>query len=263
MINKIIGIYKITSPSGKVYIGQSWDIKNRWNHYKYKNEISRQFPLTNSFIKYGYAAHKFEVIHELPSDVEQEVMNRYEQFYMDQYRECEIILLNCKEGGANGKLHPDAIERRSAKIRGQKRSDETKSKISFANTQRILSQETKDKIGAANKGNICSEETRDKLSQAGKGKKKPAHHGYNVSKALTGVPKSKEHRKALSEARIKSGCASGANNPKAKLTENIVREIRLKHKAGSTLSELFREYKMSKSGMHSILTGKNWSDVKV
>lgn len=28
------GIYKLTSPSGKVYIGQSINLKNRFRHYK-------------------------------------------------------------------------------------------------------------------------------------------------------------------------------------------------------------------------------------
>ena len=30
----MIGIYKIESPSGKIYIGQSWDIDHRISDYK-------------------------------------------------------------------------------------------------------------------------------------------------------------------------------------------------------------------------------------
>ena len=30
----MIGIYKIVSPSGKVYIGQSTNIERRWKEYK-------------------------------------------------------------------------------------------------------------------------------------------------------------------------------------------------------------------------------------
>lgn len=33
-MDKNCGIYKITSPSGKIYIGQSIDIKRRWLDYK-------------------------------------------------------------------------------------------------------------------------------------------------------------------------------------------------------------------------------------
>lgn len=29
-----IGIYKIKSPSNRIYIGQSWDIDKRLNYYK-------------------------------------------------------------------------------------------------------------------------------------------------------------------------------------------------------------------------------------
>jgi predicted GIY-YIG superfamily endonuclease len=38
----MIGIYKITSPSGKVYIGQSWDIYDRWKKHKQKNLNRRE-----------------------------------------------------------------------------------------------------------------------------------------------------------------------------------------------------------------------------
>ena len=33
-MNKICGIYKITSPSNKIYIGQSININNRIVHYR-------------------------------------------------------------------------------------------------------------------------------------------------------------------------------------------------------------------------------------
>ena len=46
------GIYKITNPNGKVYIGQSIDIDKRWNKYKVKN-CKPQIRLYNSLNKYG------------------------------------------------------------------------------------------------------------------------------------------------------------------------------------------------------------------
>jgi hypothetical protein len=48
MRDNVVGIYKITSPSGKIYIDQSWDIGMR--RYKYKsNNLKGQVKLTNSF----------------------------------------------------------------------------------------------------------------------------------------------------------------------------------------------------------------------
>lgn len=60
----MIGIYKITSPSGKIYIGQSVNIEKRFEYYKYINSIKNQAKLYNSFKKYGIEQHKFEIIEE-------------------------------------------------------------------------------------------------------------------------------------------------------------------------------------------------------
>ncbi len=52
-MKKIVGIYKITNPKGKVYIGQSVNIKKRWGDYKCLHNCKEQKMLYNSFIKYG------------------------------------------------------------------------------------------------------------------------------------------------------------------------------------------------------------------
>lgn len=58
---KLCGIYKITSPSGKIYIGQSPDINRRWNVYRL--ELCKlQRRLYRSIKKYGWENHKTEVI---------------------------------------------------------------------------------------------------------------------------------------------------------------------------------------------------------
>jgi group I intron endonuclease len=59
----MIGIYKITNPKGKVYIGSSINIEKR---IKYYNSVSckAQAKLYNSIKKYGWKNHSFEVITE-------------------------------------------------------------------------------------------------------------------------------------------------------------------------------------------------------
>ena len=59
----MIGIYKITSPSGKIYIGQSINIEKRFKGYKY-SKAKKQPILHRSFVKYGVENHKFEIICE-------------------------------------------------------------------------------------------------------------------------------------------------------------------------------------------------------
>jgi hypothetical protein len=64
--NVIIGIYKITSPSNKVYIGKSTNIYKRWKGYNNLNENKKQFKIFNSLNKYGVTKHKFEIIEVCP-----------------------------------------------------------------------------------------------------------------------------------------------------------------------------------------------------
>lgn len=48
----MVGIYKITNPNGRIYIGQSTDIKFRWGIYR-KLKCKDQPSLYNSLKKYG------------------------------------------------------------------------------------------------------------------------------------------------------------------------------------------------------------------
>ena len=59
----MIGIYKITNPKGKVYIGQSTNIVERWEKgHKYGSGCGTK--LKNSFNKYGWKEHKKEIIED-------------------------------------------------------------------------------------------------------------------------------------------------------------------------------------------------------
>ena len=53
----MIGIYKITSPTNKIYIGQSINIEKRFLNYNSIN-CKKQIRLYNSFKKYGFDKHK-------------------------------------------------------------------------------------------------------------------------------------------------------------------------------------------------------------
>lgn len=79
-IGSMVGIYKILSPSGRVYIGQSWDIEKRFSWYSSVKPTTQKL-LYRSFNKHGVKNHKFDVICELPSDVSQEILDKYEIFY--------------------------------------------------------------------------------------------------------------------------------------------------------------------------------------
>ena len=156
-MKKICGIYKITSPSGKIYIGQSVDIKKRFSYYKGVH-CRFQKRLLNSIKKHGWGKHKFEIIKEcLP-----EQLNEFEKYYVDLFQ-----TFNSKNG-------LNILDGGGRKIF----SNETKKKISDTMKRK--------KIGI---GKIFSEETRDKMRQARIGKK----HSPDVIEKMSLAKKGEKH----------------------------------------------------------------------
>lgn len=109
----MIGIYKITSPSGKVYIGQSWNVEKRWKSYKYLSNNKLQVHIYNSICKYGVDNHKFSIVKELDKNTSQEVMDLWEQFYIYYYKNKGIELLNIRLGGKYTKLSQETKDKMS------------------------------------------------------------------------------------------------------------------------------------------------------
>lgn len=153
-LNKYACIYKITSPSGRVYIGQSMDVEKRWASYR-NGYSKKQAKLHASFLKHGVDTHVFEVLCKLPLDAHQVVIDRHEQLFMDLYRETGHDLLNLRYAGATGRhslssrqkmkgrlgkwmtgrsLSPETIAKRTAKQKGMKRTEETKRRLAASKT---------------------------------------------------------------------------------------------------------------------------------
>jgi len=163
----IIGIYKITNPSGAVYIGQSWNITKRFATYRRNDKyVASQVLLFRSLQKYGVENHIFEIIHELPKDVEQRIMDSYEILYMDLYRSGGVILLNLKEGGSYGKHSEESKRKMSLSKIGNNIGEEGRLKIALSRKGKKMSDSTKSKLFLINKGRKW---TSDQISKA-KGK---------------------------------------------------------------------------------------------
>lgn len=78
-----IGIYKITSPNNKVYIGQAVDIEDRKKHYRLLHNYCIGPKIYNSLLKYGWEAHKHELIEECLI----ENLDEREEFHKTQFIE--------------------------------------------------------------------------------------------------------------------------------------------------------------------------------
>jgi len=159
------GIYKITSPSNKVYIGQSIDIERRFRHYK-RMVCKEQIKIFNSMLKYGVDAHIFEIL-EL---CDTEDLNNRERHYQDLYDSVAngLNLLYVKSEHFNGGHSEESKKKISDSLKGKTFTDEHKYKIGLSNSRRVLSSETIEKHRVNGLGKKASPETKKKMSESQK-----------------------------------------------------------------------------------------------
>jgi group I intron endonuclease len=89
-------IYKITSPKGLIYIGQTVNYKNRFRQYR-GLRCKSQPALFNSFVKYGVDNHTFEIIDQCDKSELSKLEIHYISFF-DSWKNG----LNCTIGGDSG-----------------------------------------------------------------------------------------------------------------------------------------------------------------
>lgn len=137
-------IYKITSPSGRIYIGQTKNPIRRFEKYKSKSlrEVECQPMLRNSFLKYGYLNHTTEIIDTHIGD--RSGANDKEMFWIRTYmcnylKYPEMNGLNLTNGGLVG----NGCE---------KKSEETRRKISESLKGRKVSEFVKQRAAEVHKG---------------------------------------------------------------------------------------------------------------
>lgn len=180
---KICGIYKITNPKGRVYIGQSIDINRRFMEYKILN-CKNQCRLYNSLTKHGWDNHIFEVIEECSV----EKLNERERYWQDYYNvigENGLNLVLTKFNSNSGYFSNETrIKMSKSKIGnksrlGNKHSDDTKNKISLGNKGKKRSKHVIENIRQKQKGKVLSKEHKEKISNSMRGKK------FKISSALT------------------------------------------------------------------------------
>lgn len=102
------GIYKITNPEGKSYIGLSTNIETRWESYRYYTGMSKNSSIKFSLKKYGYDAHKFEILEKVKGDAKH--LRDRERYWIDKYNTLNEGL-NDNRGGC-GTLNHTAESKR-------------------------------------------------------------------------------------------------------------------------------------------------------
>ena len=177
----MIGIYKITNPKGKVYIGQSQEIEKRWKSYVNFNCIN-QVRLFRSFQKYQISNHVFEILEECKQDQ----LNIRERYWQDYYDVLGENGLNCKltkTSDRSGK-HSDASKQKMTRTRtGQKRGPQSPEHIAKRVAQ--IKGKTYEEIYGVEKAKELRENKRSRMVGLKKGPISEQHRN-NISNARVG-----------------------------------------------------------------------------
>src|ERR1700748_2867555 len=139
----MIGIYKITSPTGRIYIGQSNNVKLRISYYKHLR-CKTQPRIYRSLLKYGVENHTFEIIEVCSIDK----LNERERYYQKLFK-CLTKGLNCSLVNTSTKKFVH--------------SKSTKNKISKSRTGIIFSETHCENIRKAQTGKITPQKNKDIL----------------------------------------------------------------------------------------------------
>jgi group I intron endonuclease len=197
-VPNVFGIYKITSPDNKIYIGKSNKIGRRFKEYKFGN-VKYQTKLKNSFLEYGIRNHEFEII-ELCSE---EIADDRERFYIKMFDTFRTEHgLNLTSGGGKG-------------------------------NRNFFTEEHKKKISEAQKGRVLSEKSREAMSLSRIGKVRTEESKRKASATLKANPPFLGRHHTLENKQIMSDAKKGANNFNygKKLSEEYKRKISISRKA--------------------------------
>ena len=193
----MVGIYKITNPEGKAYIGYSKKVENRWASHK-NAQHKANYKLKESLTKHGGGSHQFEVIEEvdisLLSRGQGDALLRKRERYWIKELDTFNNGLNSNGGGSGCNSHTEESKRKISEANSKPKpadfganrkkwqhTEEYKEKVRNAKRRPILMYDKE--------GNLVGEFPNNQKAADYIGCKKSAIwnvlHGYKSPKALT------------------------------------------------------------------------------
>jgi len=209
------GIYKITSPSGKIYIGQSINLEERFYHYQKGKNYKTQTRLRYSIEKHGIENHLFEILHLCAV----EELNTQERYYQEFFDVLGPNGLNCRlqqSDEKTGKNSTESNKKRSETMKGKNKGarPDVSERNKAVHKGKTISEKHKQQISDKLKGKTFSEERNKKISESSKGRAKTEEHKKNLSEAKKGkptwnkgIPRTEETKQKIKETKLKNKLA--------------------------------------------------------
>lgn len=229
----MIGVYKITNTqNNKSYIGISVDIERRWDDHKNPYNWSRESrkALYQAFQKYGLENFSFEVLEECLitelSEKEKYYVELYDTF-KNGYNATAGGEDNCGDSHPGHKLTADDV----IDIRTRYKNLERKNEVYEL---------YKDRIGESGFHKIWNCETWKGIMEEVYTPEVKEFHKHNTAN-------------------------KGSKNGRSRLTEEDVRNIRLRRKNGEILSNVYQDYadKITYGSFTNVWTYQNWKNIVV
>ena len=188
-------IYKLTSPSGKSYIGQTSNFRMRCHSHKSSSHCTRLF---SAIKKHGFDSFSHQI---LESGLSDEQANYLEEKYIKDHKTLHPNGYNLTTGGMSSKHSDESKKLISLAQKGRVKSELEIRKISESNRGKVKSDECKEKKRIANIGKKMSPEAIAKTAAANTGRKMSAEHKEKLRAFHTGRKASDETKAKMSAAR--------------------------------------------------------------
>lgn len=237
------GIYKITNLiNNKIYIGQSVNIEKRWKTHQTNafNEKSKEYNkyLYRAFRKYGIDCFSFEIICECSKEELDDLEHKYIVEYHsnnEQYGYNETSGYDSSQYGVSGETHP--------------KHKLTKEEVYYI---RECYNQHQDKDEVYN-------EFADRLSKGGFHK---IWLGQNWREIHMDVFTEENRQYYL----YQRNSHPGSSNGRSKLTEDMVRDIRIRKRNGETSTQVYEDYKhtgITQGSFKNVWCYQNWKNIIV
>jgi group I intron endonuclease len=225
-------IYCLTSPSGKKYIGQSWEINIRFSDYKnLRYMVQKQPKIYNALKKYGPENFTYEIIDLCETQTE---MDNKEIFYINIVYDSMNSGYNCLSGGSNGKHSLETRLLMSKKHKNLKWSEKRRNSFNNSTYKFKISEWHLKKFHAG----------RDSCQPGMKNKKQSEYQKNVVSVLFKEKPKSESHREKLSKAKEKFIYKITSPNGDVYITTNLKKFCEEKNLNRGNMARVANGYKM-------------------
>lgn len=252
MIEKLCGIYKIVcTTNNKIYIGSSLNIKKRWRYHvqDLKRGNHRNSHLQRAWNKYGSEMFKFLIIEIVPKS--ENLINR-EQYWLDTLESYnDSVGFNiCKtaESHLGHRWTDEQKKRHSTRIK--EICGPALVKANEANKKRYI------EYGICNGAKLTKESVINLINDHNKElSAAELSIKYNISRTTISYIINRKLWSIFTKDLY-------IRKLKTTLTEEIVKDIKVKLKNGVAVANLSKLYNVSVHRIHAIKYNRTWSEVE-